>query len=150
MSENPDIDDRLTLEQQVCFALSVADRRIVACYRPLLEPLGLTHPQYLMMIALWQHAPVPMRELGRLLALNSGTLSPLLTRLEIAGLVVREKGPDRRCVTVELTHQGRQLRERARHIPEAVMQHLGMRMTELTALHDRLLALITAATRAPD
>ena len=129
---------------------SVSDRRMVACYRPLLEPLGLTHPQYLMMIALWQHAPVPMRELGRLLALDSGTLSPLLTRLECAGLVIREQGTDKRSVTVELTHQGRQLRERARHVPEAVMQHLGMQMTELTALQDRLFALITAATRAPD
>ena len=89
MSENAGIDDRLTLEQQVCFALSVADRRMVACYRPLLEPLGLTHPQYFVMIALWQHAPMPMRELRRLLALDSGTLSPLLTRLEATGLVPR-------------------------------------------------------------
>jgi MarR family transcriptional regulator, organic hydroperoxide resistance regulator len=120
------------------------------CYRPLLKPLGLTHPQYLLMIALWQHAPVRMRELARLLTLDSGTLSPLLTRLEAAGLITREKAPDNRSVTVNLTDQGRQLRESAATVPHAVMQHLGMEMEELTALHDRLLALITAANRAPD
>ena len=90
-----------------------------------------------------------MRELGRRLALDSGTLSPLLTRLETAGLVIREKGTDKRSVTVDLTDQGRQLRERACHVPEAVMRHLGMEMEDLTALHDRLLALIAAADRTP-
>ena len=139
--------DWLTLEQQVCFALSVADRRVVACYRPLLQPLGLTHPQYLVMIALWQHAPVRMRALRCLLTLDSGTLSPLLTRLEVAGLVTREKAPDNRSVIVDLTDQGRQLREPATTVPHAVIQRLGMNMEELTALHDRLLALITAANR---
>ena len=147
--KGPAAPDLLTLEQQVCFALSVADRRVVACYRPLLQPLGLTHPQYLVMIALWQHAPVPMGDLGRLLTLDSGTLSPLLGRLEAAGLVTREKAPDNRSVTVDLTDQGRQLRESAASVPHAVMQRLGMDMEELTALHDRLLALITAANQTP-
>ena len=102
------------------------------------------------MIALWRHAPVPMRALGRLLTLDSGTLSPLLTRLEAAGLVTREKTPDNRSVTVDLTDQGRQLREPAATVPHSVIQRLGMSMGELTALHDRLLALITAANQTPD
>jgi DNA-binding MarR family transcriptional regulator len=137
------------LEQQVCFALSVADRRVIAVYRPLLAPLRLTHPQYLLMIALWQHAPVPMRELGRLLALDSGTLSPLLKRLEAAGLVVRQRGSDVRSVTVDLTERGRDLREQARSVPDGVMRRLGLDMTELTALHERLMVLIAAATAMP-
>jgi DNA-binding MarR family transcriptional regulator len=97
----------------------------------------------------WQHAPVRMRELGHLLALDSGALSPLLTRLEAAGLVDREKGPDQRSVTIDLTDTGRALRECAVHVPHRVMQHLGMDITELTALHDKLLSLITAANRTP-
>ncbi len=137
------------MEQQVCFALSVADRRVIAVYRPLLAPLRLTHPQYLLMIALWQHAPVPMRELGRLLALDSGTLSPLLKRLEAAGLVVRQRGSDVRSVTVDLTERGRDLREQARSVPDGVMRRLGLDMTELTALHERLMVLIAAATAMP-
>ena len=141
----PGPTDLLTLDQQLCFALSVADRRVVGIYRPLLEPLGLTHPQYLVMIALWQHAPVPMRELGHLLVLDSGTLSPLLARLETAGLVLREKGPDRRTIIVDLTDQGRELRQRAASVPNGVLQHLGLKIEELTALHTRLLALISAA-----
>ena len=143
---SPPASDRLTLEQQVCFALSVADRRVVALYRPLLEPLRLTHPQYLLMIALWQYAPVPMRQLGRLLALDSGTLSPLLKRLEAAGLVVRRRGPDERSVTVDLTEKGRDLREQARSVPEGVIRRLGLDLAELTALHERLTGLIAAAT----
>lgn len=137
------------MEQQVCFALSVADRRVIAVYRPLLAPLRLTHPQYLLMIALWQHAPVPMRELGRLLALDSGTLSPLLKRLEAAGLVVRQRGSDVRSVTVDLTERGRDLREQARSVPDGVIRRLGLDMTELTALHERLMVLIAAATAMP-
>ena len=143
------VTDRLTLEQQVCFALSVADRRVVALYRPLLAPLRLTHPQYLLMIALWQYAPVPMRQLGRLLALDSGTLSPLLKRLEAAGLVVRQRGRDERSVTVDLTEAGRDLREPARSVPEGVIRRLGLDLTELTALHERLMRLIAAATAMP-
>ena len=81
-SAPPKIDDPLALEQQVCFALAVAARNVIAVYRPLLEPMGLTHPQYLVMLALWQHEPLSVRELGRLLQLDPGTLSPLLKRLE--------------------------------------------------------------------
>src|SRR5688500_7830901 len=92
-SETLDAEDMLALERQVCFALSVAARNVVAVYRPVLEPLGLTHPQYLVMLALWQHGPLSVRELSGLLQLDPGTLSPLLKRLEAAGYVRRDRDP---------------------------------------------------------
>ena len=85
----------LALERQVCFALSVAARNVVAVYRPVLEPLGLTHPQYLVMLALWQHGSLSVKDLSGLLQLDPGTLSPLLKRLEAAGLLRRERDPKR-------------------------------------------------------
>ena len=96
--------DPLELERQVCFALSVASRTVLTVYRPLLEPMGLTHPQYLVMLALWQHAPMSVKDVGDLLQLDSGTLSPLLKRLESSGLVTRSRDPqDERALTVALT-----------------------------------------------
>src|SRR3954470_21766070 len=103
--------DPLTLERQVCFALSVAARSVVALYRPLLEPMGLTHPQYLVMLALWQHAPLSVRELSGLLQLDPGTLSPLLKRLEAIGYLRRERDrADERSLAVTLTPAGKELR----------------------------------------
>nr|BFE74260.1 hypothetical protein GCM10020092_075610 [Actinoplanes digitatis] len=96
MSDTADTADPLALEQQVCFALSVAARSVVAVYRPLLEPMGLTHPQYLVMLALWQHAPLSVRRISELLQLDPGTLSPLLKRLEAAELSEAGTRPGRR------------------------------------------------------
>jgi MarR family transcriptional regulator, organic hydroperoxide resistance regulator len=142
-------DDHLTLDQQVCFALTVADRRVVSVYRPLLEPLGLTHPQYLLMIALWEMSPVGMRDLGRRLALDSGTLSPLVTRLVAQGLVERRRGPDERSVTVALTPRGDALRERARSVPTEVRRRLGVSEARLQALHELLAEIVAAAEVVP-
>ena len=142
-------EDRLTLDQQVCFSLTLADRRVVAVYRPFLEPLGLTHPQYLVMVALWEHAPLPMRELGRRLVLDSGTLSPLVRRLEAAGLVTREKGRDERSLTVALTPAGVALRERARSVPGDVLRRLGLSEQRLAALHEALHEVIDASNTTP-
>jgi len=129
-------EDPLALEQQVCFALSVAARSVVAVYRPLLEPMGLTHPQYLVMLALWQHAPLSGRDLSRLLQLDPGTLSPLLKRLEAAGLVVRTRSAaDERRVEVGLTDRGRALRERMGDVPRRVATATGLTETELVFLH---------------
>lgn len=143
-------DDGLELEQQVCFGLSIAARGVVAVYRPLLEPLGLTHPQYLVMVSLWQHGPQTVSQLGRRLVLDSGTVSPLLKRLEGMGHVRRSRsGSDERQVVVALTEQGERLRGDAVHVHDAVVRRLGLRGDELSHLQqvlDRLVAATTAST----
>jgi DNA-binding MarR family transcriptional regulator len=144
-----ELENPLALEHQVCFALSVAARHVVAVYRPLLEPLGLTHPQYLVMLALWQHEPVSVRDLSRLLQLDPGTLSPLLKRLEAGGLVDRSRDPhDERSLAVTLTAKGRSLRAQAERIPPAVVARLGMEVDELRDLHATLSRVIEVAGRA--
>jgi len=135
--------DPLALEEQVCFALSVASRAVVGVYRPLLEPLGLTHPQYLVMLALWQHEPVSGKRLSELLRLDPGTLSPLLKRLEAAGYLRRERDPDdERTLAVVLTDEGRALRTEAEKIPPAVVERLGMDLDELRDLQAALTRVI--------
>jgi DNA-binding MarR family transcriptional regulator len=142
-------DDPLALERQVCFALAVASRTVVGVYRPVLEPLGLTHPQYLVMLALWGSEPLSVTELSRMLELDAGTLSRLLKRLESAGLVTRERNPaDERSLAVGLTAQGRALREEALRVPESVLERLGMDLDELMELRDRLSRVIDAAKDA--
>ncbi len=139
--------DPLDLEQQVCFGLSIAARGVVATYRPLLEPLGLTHPQYLVMVALWQHGALSVKELGGLLALDSGTLSPLLKRLDSAGLVRRQRAAtDERSVVVTLTEQGQRLRADAERVHEGVVRRLGLDVVEVQQLHDVLGRVIAATT----
>ncbi|NHC46947.1 MarR family winged helix-turn-helix transcriptional regulator [Motilibacter aurantiacus] len=150
MREEDDIRDPLALEEQVCFALSVAARGVVAVYKPLLEPLGLTHPQYLVMLALWQRAPLSVKDLSRLLQLDPGTLSPLLKRLEAAGHVRRERDRgDERLLAVSLTPSGTALREQALLIPPAVVERLGMDLDELRRLHAALTEVIGAANAVP-
>ena len=149
MSDPVDSQDPLALEQQVCFALSVAARSVVAVYRPLLEPMGLTHPQYLVMLALWQHAPLSVRELSGLLQLDPGTLSPLLKRLEAIGYLRRERDrADERSLAVTLTPAGRALRARAEQIPPAVVERLGLPIEDLQRLHASLAQVIAAARPA--
>ena len=141
--------DPLALEQQVCFALSVAARNVVAVYRPWLEPMGLTHPQYLVMLALWQHGPLSVKSLSRLLQLDPGTLSPLIKRLEAAGLLRRDRDPrDERALAIALTDKGRALREQAERIPAGIVDRLGMELPELQALHGALTQVIAASQRA--
>jgi DNA-binding MarR family transcriptional regulator len=141
--------DVLALERQVCFALSVAARNVVAVYRPVLEPLGLTHPQYLVMLALWQHGQLSVKELSGLLQLDPGTLSPLLKRLEAAGLLRRERNPnDQRNLALALTDKGRALRAQAEQIPAGIVERLGMPVEELMALHDAMTRVIAAAQGA--
>jgi MarR family transcriptional regulator, organic hydroperoxide resistance regulator len=148
-SDPTDTTNPLALEQQVCFALSVAARSVVAVYRPLLEPMGLTHPQYLVMLALWQHAPLSVRRLSELLQLDPGTLSPLLKRLEAIGYLRRERDrADERNLAVTLTPTGQALRNRAEQIPPAVVQRLGMPIEDLQQLHAALTQVIAAARPA--
>jgi DNA-binding MarR family transcriptional regulator len=147
MTAELDEDDRLTLEQQVCFSLAVAAREVVSLYRPLLEPLGLTHPQYLVMVTLWQNAdPVSIKQLSRLLKLEAPTLSPLLKRLESAGLVARHRDPaDERSLQVSLTERGRGMRARAVGVPAAIIERLGMSVDALETLQDALTEVIEHA-----
>ncbi|GAA4257723.1 MarR family winged helix-turn-helix transcriptional regulator [Dactylosporangium darangshiense] len=141
------IPNPLALEHQVCFALAVASRNVIALYRPMLEPMGLTHPQYLVMLALWQHAPLSVKDLSRLLQLDPGTLSPLLKRLETAGLIHRRRAPhDERVLEVTLTEPGRALRADAERIPPAVVERLGMPLEELLQLHAALTRVIEITT----
>ncbi len=141
--------DLLALDRQVCFALSVASRGVIALYRPLLRPLGLTHPQYLAMLALWQHEPLSVKELGELLQLDAGTLSPLLKRLQALGYIHRERSSlDERALAVTLTPEGRRLRAEAEKIPPAIVARLGMDLDELQDLHQVLTRVIAAARNA--
>ena len=137
----------LALESQVCFALSVAARSVIAAYRPVLEPVGLTHPQYLVMLALWENEPLSVRRLAELLALEPATISPLVKRLEALGYVIRRRSTaDERVMEIRLTDSGRELRAYAETIPATMMQRLGMDADELRALHRTMMSVI-AATR---
>jgi DNA-binding MarR family transcriptional regulator len=144
-----ELDDPLALERQVCFALSVAARSVLAVYRPLLEPMGLTHPQYLVMLALWGNSPLSVKDLSGLLQLDAATLSPLVKRLEAAGLVTRTRdSADERLLKIELTEAGARLRADAERIPPAVVAKLGIDIAELQQLHGALTNLIAAARAA--
>lgn len=143
-------EDLLALDRQVCFALAVASRNVIALYRPLLEPMGLTHPQYLVMLALWEQAPLRVNELGRRLSLEPATLSPLLKRLEASGMLTRERDPhDDRALAVGLTAKGMAAREQALTVPPAILDRLGMELGELEALRDGLTRLIAVARTEP-
>ncbi|NMM92522.1 MarR family transcriptional regulator [Rhodococcus sp. SRB_17] len=141
--------DVLALDRQVCFALAVANRAVLSVYRPLLEPLGLTHPQYLVMLALWGKSPMAVKEIGQALQLDSPTLSPLLKRLEGAGLITRARSrADERQLDVDLTEAGVELRVLAEKIPMAVVEKLGVGLPELEELHQVLTRVNEAALRA--
>jgi DNA-binding MarR family transcriptional regulator len=152
----PEIDP-LALEQQVCFALAVTNRAVLAVYRPLLEPLGLTHPQYLVMLALWDHqktfsedpSPLSVKQIATALQLDSATLSPMLKRLETLGLITRTRSAaDERSTDVGLTDAGTALRNRATEIPPAVVERLGVDMAELEHLRQVLTRINAAALAA--
>ena len=144
----------LSLDLQFCFALYSASNMVTRLYRPLLEPLGLTYLQYIALLALWERSPQSVGDLGRRLRLDSGTLTPLFKRLEAAGLVTRRRDPaDERRVMIDLTDQGRALRERALHVPGAVACQVPMPLEEAIAVKaalERLVAGLGACTPAAD
>lgn len=148
----PDLaEDALALDRQVCFALAVASRSVIGVYRPLLEPLQLTHPQYLVLLALWERSPRSVKDLSASLRLDPATLSPLLKRLEALGHLTRRRSTaDERLLVVELTETGRALRAEAEKIPPAVVERLGMDVPELVELHRALTRVIAAANRLPE
>ncbi len=142
-------DDPLALDRQVCFALAVANRAVLAVYRPILDRLGLTHPQYLVMLALWERAPMTVKDIGSVLQLDSPTLSPLLKRLEALGFLTRQRSTvDERQLVVDLTDKGRYLRRDAEAVPGEVVESLGVDIAELEALHTALVRVNAAALKA--
>lgn len=144
-----DAPDPLHLESQVCFALTVASRSIVAAYRPVLDPLGITHPQYLVMLALWQHGELSLGALAKLLHQEPSTLSPIVKRLETQGLTARNRSADdERRLTITLTERGQELKLRAAAVPHDMAERLGLSVGELTELHSAMLRLVTATQRA--
>ncbi|WP_063052689.1 MarR family winged helix-turn-helix transcriptional regulator [Nocardia arthritidis] len=127
--------DHLTLDEQLCFPLYAASRAMTAVYRPKLERLGLTYPQYLVMLALWERDERSVGDVCQALDLDSGTLSPLLKRLEAAGLVERRRSAaDERRVDIRLTERGRALRAEAGDIPAQMAEASGLSMDEVIAL----------------
>lgn len=149
-ADHPD-DSDLDLRKQVCFALYAASRALTALYRPVLDRLGLTYPQYLVMLVLWERGDTTVKALGTSLELDSGTLSPLLKRLEAAGLVTRARDPrDERSVVVSLTTAGDALREQAAGIPRAIAEATGVPGSQLAALRDTLRIITRAAHEAAE
>ncbi|WP_345591036.1 MarR family transcriptional regulator [Streptomyces marokkonensis] len=131
--------DWLRLDQQICFSLNAASRAFNGVYRLVLKDLGLTYPQYLVMLVLWEHGELPVKKLGEHLRLDSGTLSPLLKRLETAGLVRRERSAhDERSVEVRPTAEGVALRERAVGVPRRIASATGLDLAEVQDLRTRL------------
>ncbi|SCY11876.1 DNA-binding transcriptional regulator, MarR family [Microbacterium sp. LKL04] len=132
-------EDALKLESQLCFAIVTAARNVVSIYRPILDPLGLTHPQYLVMLALWERDPQSLSELASALAVEPASLSPTIKRLESQGRVVRRRrAADERVLDIELTDDGRALRELALDVPRQVMERVGLGVDDVARLRDGL------------
>ena len=131
---------QLSLDDMVCFPLYAASRAVTRAYADLLADVGLTYPQYLTMLVLWEAGgPQSVRELGDRLGLDSGTLTPLLKRLETAGLVTRRRDEDdERRVLVEVTAQGAELRAQVAEVPARLFGAMGLEVAELEELRDRL------------
>lgn len=141
-------DEDLLLERQLCFALSVASRSVIGAYRPVLEELNLTHPQYLVMLALWEKSPRTVRGIGDALAIEPATLSPMLKRLEANGHVTRERvAGNERALAVGLTAEGRELRNRALSVPGTMMAKLGLSRKQAESLN-RVMRDVIAATQS--
>ena len=132
----------LRLDMQICFALYGASHAFNRAYKPLLEPLGLTYPQYLVLMALWEKETATVKVLGEMLGLDSGTLSPLLKRLEQAGLITRKRGTvDERQVMIALTPDGAEMKTKAAEVMRAIGEATGCSLDELGKLRDQLNAL---------
>ncbi|MFJ3672246.1 MarR family winged helix-turn-helix transcriptional regulator [Streptomyces sp. NPDC090106] len=153
---NRDEDERaatgsLLLDDQLCFALYAAQRAVTAAYRPVLEELGLTYPQYLVLLVLWERGETTVKELGAALRLDYGTVSPLLKRLESAGVVRRERAAhDERSVLIACTGRGEELRERAARVPSALQTATGLDGADVARLREELWQLTHRARTAAE
>ncbi|MEU7007238.1 MarR family transcriptional regulator [Streptomyces sp. NPDC046332] len=132
-------EDFLRLDHQICFSLHAATRAFNGVYRAALKDLGLTYPQYLVMLVLWEHGELPVKRIGEHLRLDSGTLSPLLKRLEVAGYVERRRSAeDERSVTARPTETGTALRAKALAVPKRIAAATGMELEEIRGMRARL------------
>lgn len=140
MSKKEDVaipreDELLRLDNQLCFALYSSSRGITRLYRPLLLEFGITYPQYLAMLVLWEREPLTVKELGERLFLDSGTLTPLLKRMEKQGLLTRERSQgDERQVLISLTDEGRKLKDKALAIPLKIANQVNISQSEFISL----------------
>src|SRR5215475_12135196 len=135
-------DQLLKLDNQICFAVYSATHAFNRVYKPLLDRLGLTYPQYLVMLVLWERDDVPLKDIGEKLFLDSGTLTPLLKRLEAAQLVKRTRSTeDERQVLIALTAQGQALKEKARAVPQSILAASDCTVSELVAMKNEIVAL---------
>ncbi|WP_461189013.1 MarR family winged helix-turn-helix transcriptional regulator [Arthrobacter sp. Z4-13] len=146
--DSPEVND-LLLEHQLCFALTVASRSVVGAYKPVLEKLNLTHPQYLVMLCLWESSPRTVRNISDALAQEPATISPLLRRLEVSGLISRRRvDGNERALAVGLTPAGAALRQEALKVPGTMMERLGLTRDQVSDLHAAMTGLIAATSRA--
>jgi DNA-binding MarR family transcriptional regulator len=137
-------NELLKLENQLCFSVYATSRSITKIYRPFLDELGLTYPQYLVMLLLWEHGTVTLKDLGNKLYLDSGTLTPLLKRLESLTLIKRQRSTeDERLLCVTLTEKGIALKEQASRIPECVLKSMNAEFSDLLILKKELDSLLT-------
>ena len=135
--------DPLLLENQICFKIYTAEREITKLYRSLLEEIGVTYPQYLALLVLWEEQTISVKELGRKLFLDSGTLTPMLKRMEANGLVERTRSKeDERSVVISLTERGRDLKEKAECVPTRLLERLEMDVEELNQLDQTLTTIL--------
>ena len=142
MAKKQAADAPLLLGNQICFAIYSTAHAFNRVYKPLLDRLGLTYPQYLVMLVLWERDGVPVKDIGERLFLDSGTLTPLLKRLETAQLIKRTRNTaDERQVLIALTSQGQMLKEKARTVPQSILAASACSIAELSAMKNDLVAL---------
>ncbi|NDV96252.1 MarR family transcriptional regulator [Dysgonomonas sp. 521] len=145
------MDESLKLDNQLCFPIYALSRQITAIYRPHLDKLGLTYPQYLVLMVLWQHNTVTVKQLGELLWLDSGTLTPLLKRMEANGLLNRKRSSeDERVVDILITEKGKGLEKEAESIPPAIKEALDTDDEQLVQLRERLKKILHIAGKCND
>ncbi|MFE0451982.1 MarR family winged helix-turn-helix transcriptional regulator [Streptomyces sp. NPDC058914] len=148
---NQETEGSLLLDDQLCFALYAAQRAVTSAYRPLLDELGLTYPQYLVLLVLWERGETTVKELAAALRLDYGTVSPLLKRMESAGLVRRDRAPrDERSVLVACTGRGEELRERAARVPAVLLTATELDGADAVRLRGELWRLAQKAEAAAD
>lgn len=137
--------DPLKLENQLCFPLYAAAKEVVRRYRPFLDPLGLTYTQYIAMMVFWEQKSITVGKLGEMLCLDSGTLTPMLKKMEVAGLITRQRSKDdERVVTATITPKGEELREKALEVPAKMMSCVSISKEEAVTLLSILKKLVNS------